>query len=256
VRAAFLFLIAAVSFPTGAFAQDVLTRVADVFARTCATPYCHGPNGAGGAAPKLAGRGFDEAHIASVTRAGLPGTAMQGYGSTLARADFNAVVAYVANLNGIEPRTGTNAAEPKLSPEASRGRDLFFDSVRGVERCATCHQVQGLGIAIASITKIPSVIAGLREPEMPNVRTARVGADRFPTLIVSEGGKRTVLYDLSILPPVLRTINSGDVGIGDYNAWLHSTVTKAYSDSELASILAFLRSAFPGLVLLTPGARP
>lgn len=252
MRAAFLFLIV-----PACFAQDVLTRGADVFARTCATPYCHGSKGAGGAAPKLAMRGFDEAHIASVTRAGLPGTAMQGYGSTLARADFNAVVAYVASLNGIEPRSGSsNAAEPKLPPEATRGRDLFFDSVRGAERCATCHQVQGLGIAIASIAKIPSTIAGLREPAMPNVRTARVGADRFPTLIVSEGGKRTVLYDLSILPPVLRTINSSDVGIVDYNAWLHSTVTKTYSDSELASILAFLRSAFPGLVLLTPGARP
>lgn len=251
MRAAILFLIV-----PACFAQDVLTRGAEVFARTCATPYCHGPKGAGGAAPKLSSRGFDEAHIASVTRAGLPGTAMQGYGSTLARADFNAVVAYVANLNGIEPRAGSNVAEPKLSPEASRGRDLFFDAVRGVERCATCHQVQGLGIAVAPIARIPSIIAGLREPAMPNVRTARVGADHFPTLIVSQGGKRTVLYDLSTLPPVLRTITSSDVGIVDSNAWLHSTVTKAYTDGELASILAFLRSAFPGLSLLTPGARP
>jgi mono/diheme cytochrome c family protein len=230
-----------------ASAQDILNRGADVFARTCATPYCHGPKGAGGAAPKLAARGFDEVHIASITRAGISGTAMQGYGATLPRADFNAVVGYVASLNGIEPRPTAADATPKLSAEATpqikQGRELFFDSVRGAERCATCHQVQGLGIPVAPILKSPIKIAGLREPEMPNVRTARVGADRFPTLIVSAGGKRTVLYDLSILPPVLRTINSADVGIVDDNAWLHSTVTKAYSDGELVSILAFLRSA-------------
>jgi mono/diheme cytochrome c family protein len=230
---------------TLAFGQDVLSRGADVFARTCATPYCHGPKGAGAAAPKLADRGFDEVHIASVTRAGIAGTAMQGYGSSLARADFNAVVAYVAKLNGIEPRGGATDTTPKLSPEAAHGRELFFDAVRGVERCGTCHQVQGLGIAIANIATVPKNIAGLREPEMPNVRTARVGADRFPTLIVSEGGKRTVLYDLSVLPPVLRTIESKDVGIVDYNAWLHSTITKSYSDRELESILSFLKAALP-----------
>jgi mono/diheme cytochrome c family protein len=235
-----------------ASAQDILSRGADVFARTCATPYCHGPKGAGGAAPKLAARGFDEVQIASTTRAGISGSAMQGYGATLPRADFNAVVAYVASLNGIEPRPGPSDATSKLSAEATpqirQGRELFFDSVRGAERCATCHQAQGLGIAVAPIMKLPAAIAGLREPQMPNVRTARVGADRFPTLIVSAGGKRTVLYDLSILPPVLRTINSADVGIVDDNTWLHSTVTKAYNDRELESILSFLRS--------TLGARP
>lgn len=231
--------------PLVASAQSPVTRGADVFARTCATPYCHGPKGAGGAAPKLSDRGFDEPYIASLTRAGVPGTAMQGYGSTLARADFNAVVAYVASLNGIEPRANAQPVEPKLSVAAAHGRDLFFDAVRGVERCGTCHQVQGLGIAIAPIVRIPATIAGLREPDMPDVHSARIGADRFPTIVVSEGGKRTVLYDLSILPPVLRSVNSGDVGIVDYNAWLHSTVTKAYSDRDLESILAFLKSALP-----------
>jgi mono/diheme cytochrome c family protein len=238
-----------------AFAQNPVTRGADVFARTCATPYCHGPRGAGGAAPKLSDRGFDEPYIISLTRAGVPGTAMQGYGSTLARADFNAVVAYVASLNGIEPRSSGQSGEPKLSAEAARGRDLFFDAVRGVERCGTCHQVQGLGIAIAPIARVPATIAGMREPAMPDVHSARIGADRFPTIVVSEGGKRTVLYDLSVLPPVLRTVNSGDVGIVDYNAWLHSSATKTYSDRDLESILVFLRSvvapAPPG-----SGARP
>jgi mono/diheme cytochrome c family protein len=233
------------SIPALASAQDILTRGADVFAKTCATPYCHGPKGAGGGAPKLAARGFDEIYIASVTRAGVPGTSMQGYGSTLARADFNAVIAYVASLNGVEPR-GAQSPEPaRLSPDAARGRDLFFDSVRGVDRCSTCHQVQGLGIAVAPIANIPATAAALRNAATPDVRTARVGADHFPALVVSAGGRRTVLYDLTTPPPVMRTVESAAVGIADNGAWRHAAVVKSYDDRELESILAFLRSALP-----------
>ncbi len=230
---------------TLAGAQDVLTRGADVFAKSCATPYCHGPKGVGAGAPKLAGRGFDEAHIASVTRAGVPGTAMQGYGSILARPDFNAVVAYVASLNGIHPIGTSEEPSVKLSAEAARGRDLFFDSVRGVNRCSTCHQAQGLGIAIAPIAKIPANAAALRNVSAPDVRTARAGVDQFPAILVSEGGRRTVLYDLTTLPPVMRTVDSKSIGIADYSSWMHSIVVKSYDDRELESILAFLRALRP-----------
>jgi mono/diheme cytochrome c family protein len=232
--------------------QDIVTRGAEVFAKTCATPYCHGPKGTGGAAPKLAARGFDEIYIASITRAGVAGTSMQGYGSTLARADFNAVIAYVASLNGVEPRGPQSPEPPRLSPEAARGRDFFFDSVRGVDRCSTCHQVQGLGIAVAPIANIPATAAALRNAATPDVRTARVGADSFPMLIVSNGGRRTVLYDLTTSPPVMRTIDTAAVGIENYSAWRHAAVVKPYDDRELESILSFLRSAMPNALPAPP----
>jgi mono/diheme cytochrome c family protein len=225
------------AFGVLAYAQDG----ADVFARTCANSYCHGPKGAGGGAPKLASRGFDEVYIASVTRAGVPGTAMQGYGSSLPRASLNAVVAYVASLNGIEAHIAPSEPAITLSTDALRGRDSFFDAVRGADRCATCHQVQGMGIAIAAITKIPANAAAMRNISTPDVKTTRLGADHFPTIVISEGGRRTVLYDLTTLPPVLRTVDASSIGIADYSAWMHSTVIKSYSDSELASILVFLR---------------
>ena len=222
------------------FAQ---TRGEEVFSRSCGTPYCHGSKGAGGGAPKLANRGFDEAYIASVTRAGIAGTAMQGYGSVLPRADFNAVVAYVASLNGIEPRV--TAVEPpiKFSSEAARGRELFFDSTRGVERCSTCHQVQGLGIAIAPIVNAPGTIAEIRNARAPDVTSAHVDGDRFPAMVVSQGGRRTVLYDFTSLPPVMRTADSKSVTIANESAWKHAAVTKAYSDRELESIRSFLSEA-------------
>ena len=128
-----LFLAIAGLIPAVACAQDSLTRGGEVFARTCATPYCHGPKGAGGGAPKLAARGFDEIYIASVTRAGVAGTSMQGYGSTLARADFNAVIAYVASLNGVDPRA-SDTCDVNLIESA--GRELGSASARALRSVA------------------------------------------------------------------------------------------------------------------------
>jgi mono/diheme cytochrome c family protein len=216
----------------------MLEHGAEVFAKTCASGYCHGPNGAGGGAPKLAGRGFDEALITSITRAGVEGTAMRGYGTVLARPDFNAVVAYVASVNGIEPRNTATDAKPRaLSAQAARGRELFFDSVRGVARCATCHEADGMGIAVAPMKSVPR---DLRAVSSDRVRSAAVDGDRFPALIVSQGGRRTVVYDLTTLPPVLRTVDAGSLKIDGPAGWQHPTA--AYNESELESILDYLRS--------------
>ena len=147
--------------PALALGQDMLTRGADLYNKTCAAGYCHAPRGAAGStAPRLAARGFDQEYIARVVRQGIPGTAMAGFGTALPRADVVAIVAYVANLNGITPsRNPAPEAEPEknLAPDAARGRELFFDSVRGFSRCSTCHQVDGQGIPVASpIAKIPA----------------------------------------------------------------------------------------------------
>ena len=208
---------------------------ADIFAKTCANGYCHGANGEGGGAPKLAGRGFDEAYITSVTRAGVPGTAMQGYGTILARPEFNAVVAYVASLNGIAPRS-TEAPVWNLSAAGERGQALFSDPLRGFARCSTCHHVDGVGIAIAAIKMVP---ADLRKIVAADVRSVVAGSDRFPGLVASQGGRRTAVYDLSVVPPVLRTIDSTAVKIGQRAKWEHPV--GSYSDAELAEIRVFLR---------------
>ena len=91
-------------FPIIAQAQnlpDVLKQGQDVFSRTCSNSYCHGPSGAGGGAPRIAARGFEQAYINNVVTRGIPNTAMQSFSNTLSRADLNALVAYVASLNGI-----------------------------------------------------------------------------------------------------------------------------------------------------------
>ncbi len=219
-----------------------------VFAQSCATGYCHGARGTPAGAPRLAGRGFDQAYITNTVMRGLPGTAMPAFGTTLSRADLSAVVAYVAGLNGIAiapVNLGSGPAEtPRLSPESERGRALFFDAVRGFGRCSTCHEVNGIGIPVTTtISKIPTDAAALRALSTPDVQTATVNGEAMPALIVSQGKTRALFYDLTSPPPVLRTVDPGALKVAEGSAWRHSAVIGAYNDAELTSILEYLREA-------------
>ena len=223
-----------------------------VFAQSCATGYCHGAKGTPAGAPRLAGRGFDQTYITNTIMRGLPGTAMPAFGTTLSRADLGAVVAYVANLNGIANPTinlgpgpgAAGPAEPALPADAEKGRALFFDAVRGFGRCSTCHEVNGIGIPVTTpIAKIPADAAALRALATPDVRTATVEGEAMPVLIVGQGKNRALFYDLTSAPPVLRTVDPKTLKVTEGSAWRHASVIGAYNDAELASVLIYLREA-------------
>lgn len=227
-----------------------------VFAQSCATGYCHGARGAPAGAPRLVARGFDQTYITNTIMRGLPGTVMPPFGNTLSRADLGAVIAYVANLNGIAnpsinlgPGPGASgSAEPALSTEAERGRALFFDAVRGFGRCSTCHEVNGIGISVTTpIANIPASAAALRSLATPDIRTVTVDGEAMPALIVSQGKTRALFYDLISVPPVLRTVDPSALKVAEGSNWQHSSVIGAYGEAELASILAYLREAIKPL---------
>jgi cytochrome c553 len=237
-------------FSSLAFAQDLTTRGADVYVKSCATGYCHGVKGTGGGAPRLASRGFDEAYISRVIRLGINGTAMPAFGTTLSRLDLAAVATYVGSLNGIAPNPNLaqliqrGPPQRTLSPEAARGRALFYEAFRGFGRCSTCHLVDSLGIAITDpIAKVPANAAALRELVTPKVVTAVVDNESFPALVLSKGLSQTKVYDLTSAPPVLRVFSAAAAKIQEGSAWRHATAIASYSDAELESILTFLRTA-------------
>jgi mono/diheme cytochrome c family protein len=233
--------------PALAGAQDMVARGQDVFNKTCATGYCHGVRGTAGGAPKLASRGFDQAYIAQVVRAGIPGTGMPAFGTILDRLDMFAVTTYVGSLNGIPPAAipgmGRGPAPRKLPPEALRGRALFYDAVRGFDRCSTCHQVDGMGIAVTDpIAKIPENAAGLRAVASPHVGTATADGESFPVLVVAKGALQTKVYDLLKPPPVLRTFPSKSIQLKEGSNWSHANAIATYQDADLDLVLAFLRA--------------
>ena len=105
-------------------AQDLVKQGEAVFSKSCATGYCHGARGTNGGAPRLAARGFDQDFIRNTVTSGVPNTAMPAFANTLSRADLNAVVAYVASLNGVTNPTivGNGGPPGPASRQALRRR--------------------------------------------------------------------------------------------------------------------------------------
>lgn len=253
IRLGPLFLLTA--FASAQSTQQLIARGGQVFQQTCVNGYCHVSNGAdGGAAPRLVARGFDESYIANVVRSGIPGTAMAAFGNQLPASDLAAVIAYVDSLNGVTPSAnpaGQGALEPAvriqrsaLSPEAEKGRSLFFEATLGFGRCSTCHEVGNFGLPVASpIQMIPASVAALKALKTPRISTATVGGESMPVLVLSQGSKAAILYDLTSAPPVYRVLDPSQVMVAKGSSWSHASVMRAYDDAELGSILAFLRAA-------------
>jgi mono/diheme cytochrome c family protein len=230
--------------------EEVVKQGEQVFAESCATGYCHGVKGAAAGAPRLAGRQFDQPYIGNIAANGVPGTAMPAFAKKLSRPDLVAVIAYVARLNGIEnPKIGREGAEanassrPQLTGEAARGARLFSEAVRGFGRCSTCHEVGDVGISVAApINEVPASAAELKALATPDVKTGIMDGESLPVLVLSQGKGGTLFYDLTSAPPVQRNAEPGSVKFTDHSPWRHSSVIKAYDDSELDAILAYLHA--------------
>ena len=244
--------------------DPMLERGEEVYQLTCATSYCHGPAGGAAGAPRLAAREFDALYIASVTANGVPDTPMVGFANALSAEDMTAVLTYVAFLNGIinpqfsvdDPLAslGIAVANPRRIPlagAAQEGRELFFDAYdKGLKRCSTCHEVEGIGIPVASpIATVPASVSALRNIETPNISTVTLSIsedDSMPALLLSRGIAGVKFYDMSVVPPVLRTIPPGSdaqvFNIQGNADWQHRDYISAYTDAELERVLTFLRA--------------
>jgi mono/diheme cytochrome c family protein len=229
--------------------SDVLKTGEDVFAKTCASGYCHGAQGAGGGAPRIAARGFDQTFITNTVTRGVPNTAMPSFTRTLSRADLSAVIAYVSKLNGIANPTIITAlpaqpAAPALSAAAARGRDLFSDALRSFGRCSTCHEVNDIGISVAApIATVPQTAEALKALATPRVSTVTLSGETMPALVIASKADSVLFYDLTSAPPVLHTDVPAAVQVRANSTWRHSSVIGAYNDSELSAILEYLRTA-------------
>lgn len=243
-------LVVILGFAKAQNLADAVKRGETVFASTCAVGYCHGAKGSAGGAPRLAARGFDQNYIATTVARGIPGTAMAAFANALPRADLAAVVAYLETLNGIASPSlaalqaaSAAAVEAPLSSEAARGRALFSDAIRGFARCSTCHEVNGIGISVATpISQIPASAAALRALNTPQVSTATADSESMPALVVSNTKRAVIFYDLTAPPPVLRTLDPSTVKIAEGNSWRHASVIGSYNDQELSAILDYLRA--------------
>ncbi|MBL8294284.1 MAG: c-type cytochrome [Bryobacterales bacterium] len=247
MKLAALFTLAACSLA----AQDIYQRGAEVFKKSCAQGYCHGTAGAQGRAPELTGQNFNQAAVAKIIYDGVPNTGMPGFKNQLAAGPLEAVIAYVVKISGGNYVPGASSATftpaAAMPADAARGKALFFDAVRGVHRCGTCHSLEGMGTAVgpnlATVSAPDSVtVAAIRKGRGVGIRLATVAGEApFPVLVMEQTAGSFRLFDLSANPPVLRTIPKGEVTLSGGAVWLHSDSVRNYTDQELAPISAYLR---------------
>jgi len=224
--------------------QAAIERGAQLFRTQCATPYCHGPEGTAGRAPRLAGHRFNVNQMFKVITWGIPGTGMPEFTTRLKTQEIADLVAYVMTLGGTAPTPVTApASQPRaLTPEARQGRALFFDPAR-TGNCGSCHDLDGWGVPVGpDLAGLPpNRIGDLRTVATRSVVTARPqGEPPFPAMLVERTETRVRVYDLTGPLPVLRTFPLARIDLEPGTSWRHEQAARIYTDTELATIAQFL----------------
>lgn len=230
------------AFQTAA-AQDSITQGSQVFAKSCAVAYCHGPSGTAGRAPALAGRELNRTAVHDAIFNGIPERGMPAFGKTLGQPGVETVVTYVLSL--AKTVTTTQPAKPslaKLAPELATGRDLFFDAGR-MPSCSACHAVNDAGQEIGPRLGLrPLTLEALKAVVAKNVQVAKPKDEpAFDAIVAATATGATRVYDVTAGLPVARTFQAGEVELSRSGAkWTHASAVRRYSDAELRSILRWV----------------
>jgi putative heme-binding domain-containing protein len=242
---------------------SVIAKGNDLFAKNCATGYCHGAEGRAARGPDLRNRDWDPRKLYSSVRDGVPGTTMPPWNNILTDEDLWAVSGYIISLGTTELRgaaatitLGSAPAGPaELTGKAKHGHDLFFD-LNNQKRCAICHRLGGKGTAVGPDL---SAASGKSADELLNDIVdpgASIAEGYEQTVVTSKAGETIAgvkqsqteelirVYDSEAIPPPLRTF---------YRDSVRSTTTRKqssmpanydqfYTRNELQAIVAYLRS--------------
>jgi mono/diheme cytochrome c family protein len=241
MKCALLLILAA----TSAFAQDGgAERGAQLYRANCAVPYCHGPDGTAGRAPRLIGHNYSLNGMFKVISWGIPGTGMPEFTSRLKTREIDDLVAFLMTLRG-GPAAPAPVAPPRpLTADAKAGRALFFDAAR-TGACGSCHELDGWGVPVGPdlAATQPGKSADLREVTTHRVVTAHPEGERpFPALVVERGDARVRIYDLTGPLPVLRSFAASQLTLDADSSWRHEQATRIYTNGELETIARYLRA--------------
>lgn len=228
------------------YAEDgSVERGSRLYRTHCAIPYCHGPDGGAGRAPRLAGHHFNVNTMFKVITWGIPNTGMPEFTTRLKTGEIADLVAYLMTLGGTAAAPDRAPVIPAraLTPQAKEGRVLFFDAAR-TGFCGTCHELDGWGVPIAPDlgALLPGAFTNLRSIATRGVVTARpAGEPTFAALLVERTESKVRVYDLTATLPVLRSFAADRIVIEPGSSWSHEQATRVYTDGELDVIAGYLR---------------
>jgi cytochrome c553 len=228
-------------------AQDArIVRGEKVFVTNCSVPYCHGPNGTAGRAPKLVGHSFNVRDLTNTISNGIANKGMPAFAKQLSTDDLDALVGYVMTLRGTSPAANATPVRPVATEAPGKvlfpAKALFFDAVR-MGGCSRCHELDRRGSPVASIKTVPVDLGTIDATH--TVMVSAPGEPPFPAFVSEQSEKRVLVYDLSSRLPVLRTFTPGAVKVTAGSSWKHQDAIRDYSDTELRDIARYLQSVIP-----------
>jgi putative heme-binding domain-containing protein len=158
---------------------------------------------------------------------------------------------------GSAPGGGAVAAMP--AGDAASGRDLFYD-LASQRSCHGCHAINGVGGKVgpdlgavgagksdaellSAIVK-PGVVS---DPRYATVTMVLAGGDKIIGVKKDEGADVIRVYDITVLPAVLRTVLKSEIVTTETSqeSVMPQNYGSAYTAKQLADIIAFIKSA-PG----------
>lgn len=233
----------------------------NLFAVTCSSSFCHGEAGVGARGPSLVNRSFTPDFVRNTILNGRSGTPMPSFKDSLSQAELDMIVAYVMSLSPNNhnedtgaPAQGSGAPAAPLSAKPQAGQAIFFNLSRP-GACAACHSYNGhggpIGPDLSTIAKRTprEIYQSMVKPTAPNpdypVVSITTDEDKSVTGILKQKTDAVVqLYDVSSVPPVLRSFYGAKIGTTPATAPYDHDLS-ALSREDLAALVTFLKSAAP-----------
>jgi cytochrome c55X len=244
----------------------------DLFATTCAN--CHGSGGKGAIGPALVDRNLSLDSLRSTILNGRVGTPMPPFKDELDAKSQAAVIAYAEWLTSggrlpSEPVSSEGSAvSAALIPSAqpipvgmekgtpARGASLFFDPTR-MSSCRLCHSYANKGgpvgpDLIGSGKNAEQIYSCIARPKVaaadyPGVALEMRDGIRMLGVKVGETPDAIIVFDVSSLPPVKRTVVKSDVArttaVVDSGIYDHTALP--FSKQDRLDLSAYLGKSGP-----------
>jgi len=232
----------------------------NLFIITCSSSFCHGEGGVGARGPSLRNRNFPPDFVRNTVLNGRSGTPMPSFKDSLSPAELSLIVNYVMSLspNNHQEDTGASstpatAAAIPMSDQAERGFDLFFDQTKP-NGCYACHSYGGkggpIGPDLSGIAKrspreiYQAIVHPTASTDYPFLTVTAKDGSSVTGIQHDKDAQQVGIFDLADAPPVLRTFYMSDgAKVAPANSPLYKHELNGYSESQIADLIAFLKSA-------------
>ena len=142
-------------------------------------------------------------------------------------------------------------AQSAAQQQVQRGEALFVESTRG---CATCHALKGHGTAVgpdlSAIGRLSpqAIVTAVRSSITQYVQEIKLkSGTSFPGIPAGKDRATHQFYDLSKMPPDLRTIDPSELQSATaQDRWKHPPSVAGYTPLQMADIVAYIRYAVTG----------